>query len=1084
MIPKTDIDHLKQNASIVDVARSCGIEPHKAGSIYKCCCPLHNEKTPSFVLYPNSNRYVCFGCGKSGNAIDLVMEVKKYSFAEAVKYVAEVVHYELQDDYQESDEDRQRRTKAESIIEINKIAMQWFVGQLKLSPHAESYANGRWKADTLQQWSIGYAPDDFGALYNYLRNERKIKYDYIVQHPLFAVSKNGSVYCKFRDRIMFPVFSAGNEPVAFCGRYIGSDPKSPKYINSSDTEDVYTKGDCFFGWNYAWREAHRLDEVILVEGNPDVIKMHEIGVTNVVAACGTSLTKKHIAMLKKHVANVVMLYDNDNKADGSNPGQQAAENNGSAMMAEGLNVYNITITAKEGEKQDPDTFFKDRKHFEVFYQNNKKPYVVFLAERLKPRCTDPTSTASNIERIAKYLVGKSDSETIGYIDKLSKIIPPKKIWGATLKNLTRQTEEETRINEHGLTEEQLKMVQMYGFFVRKNSYKIVRSQDGAFEDVSNFVMKPLFHIESSTAAKRLYRIENNMGLVRDIEIAQKDLVSKSAFCTCVESRGNFLFTGNDRDLGKIKGYLYENTKTCVQIDQLGWQKAGFWAWCNGIVTPDGNMIPIDELGTVQYGGQWYYLPGLSSTTKNDLTFYQFERKFINQESDASLFVFADKVRAAYGTNGIITLCYYFAVLFRDILFAKFDGFPLLNIFGQKGTGKTKLITSFLRLFGERDKGVNLDSATPAAIADHISHCRNAMVHIDEYKNSVDYNKIDMLKGVYDGTGRTRINIDKDRKKETTAVDCGVVLTGQEMTTADNALFSRVIYLTLNNTKFSAQQRADFEDLKEYEKQGLTSITNSLLTLRETVEKNYDTNYETTKEEVKQSINTREIETRILENWVMVLAVLKTIDSHVELPFHYADVFPIFTKGIETQNAAVKDSNEIGNFWRAVESMLTNGDIETEYDIKTYLNRTNFKVVKGMGKDRKTVTYTQHIDVVYINPDRIFNSYARLQKATKDKHANIMNEESLRHYLMNQDEYMGEAPTSFKVPTRNRQNPTEGIQYTGSEVAKTLRKTSRALVFNYAKLIENYGINFEISRQEDPDTVEQYRQLIPADANED
>lgn len=1082
MIPKSDIDHLKQNASILDVASSMGISVQKNGSIYKGCCPLHNEKTPSFVIYPNSNRFVCFGCGETGNAIDLVLKIKRCTFIEAVKYVAETVNYELQEDYQETEEDKNRRAKAESIIEINKLAMQWFCNQLPKNSHASEYASGRWKQDTIMQWSIGYAPDDFGALYNYLRNEKKVRYDYIMSHPLFATSKNGSVYCRFRNRIMFPVFSSGNEPVAFCGRYIGTDTKSPKYINSTDTEDVYTKGDCFFGWNYAWSEAHRKDEIILVEGNPDVIKMHEIGISNVVAACGTSLTKKHIDMLKKHVANVVLLYDNDNKDDGSNPGQQAAENNGAALMNEGLNVYNITIAAEKGEKQDPDTFFKDKKHFEVYASNCKKPYVVFLAERIKHRCTDPTSTAAAIDRIAKFLIGKSESESIGYIDRLSKIIPPKKIWTAAIKNLNKKNEEEVRANEYGLNDEQMNMAKVYGFFVRKNSYKIIRSQDGAFEDVSNFVMKPLFHIESSTAAKRLYRIENNMGLVRDIEIAQKDLVSKSAFCTCVESRGNFLFTGSDRALAKIKGYLYENTKTCNQIDQLGWQKAGFWAWCNGIVTKDGTMIPIDDLGTVQYGGQWYYLPGLSSTTKNDVSFYQFERNFINQESDASLFIFADKVRAAYGTNGIITLCYYFAVLFRDIIFEKFDGFPLLNIFGQKGTGKTKLITSFLRLFGERDKGVNIDSATPAAIADHISHCRNALVHIDEYKNSVDYNKIDILKGVYDGTGRTRINIDKDRKKETTAVDCGVVLTGQEMTTADNALFSRVIYLTLNNTKFSAQQRADFEDLKEYEKKGLTSITNSIITLREVVEKNYERNYEQTKEEIKQAINTREIETRILENWVMVLAVLRTIDNHVELPFHYDTVFPLFTKGIETQNEAVKDSNEIGNFWRAVESMLTNGDIETEYDIKTYMGRSGFKLWKGSGKDRKETTYTQKFDVVYINPDRIFNAYARLQKATKDKHANIMNEESLRHYLMNQDEYMGECPTSFKVPIKNRQNPNEGVQYMGSEIIRALRKTSRALVFNYAKLIENYGVNFEISSEDNRDD-NSINTLIPNDDEE-
>lgn len=1079
MIPKHEIDHLKENASILTVAERIGLSVKRYGATYKCCCPMHKEKTPSFVIYEQSNRYVCFGCGESGNVVDLVMKVKNLSFIEAVKYVAEVENYTLSDDYEESADDYNRRMKAESIIDINKMALAWFCSQLHANKDAESYAKGRWNADTIKKWNIGYAPDDFNALYNYLRSEKKVSYESLTSHPLFGVSQKGSVYCKFRGRIMFPVFSTGGDPIAFCGRYIGADKDQPKYINTSETENVYTKGNTFFGLNFAHKQVIKSREIILVEGNPDVVKMHEIGIANVVAACGTQLTDKHIAMLKKYDCNVVMMYDNDNDKADSNPGQQAAESNGERMAKAGINVYNITLHAKDGEKADPDTFFESKGQFTTYSRENKMPYILFLAGRLKGACTDPTTTAATIERIAKLLVGKSESEITGYIDKLCKIIPPKKMWNSTLKSLLKQQEEEERINEHGFNEEQMKMINLYGFFVRNNSYKIIRSQDGGYEEVSNFIMKPLFHIESSTAAKRLYRIENSLGLVRDIEIAQKDLISKAAFCTCVESRGNFLFTGSERDLGKIKAYLYENTKTCSLIEQLGWQKDGFWAWCNCIVTKDGNIIPIDELGTVKYGSQWYYIPGLSSTTKNDVNFYQFERKFINQESDASLFVFADKTRAAYGDNGVVALCYYFAVLFRDILFQKFDGFPLLNIFGQKGTGKTKLVTSFLRLFGERDKGVNLDSATPAALADHISHCRNAMVHIDEYKNSVDYNKIDMLKGVYDGTGRTRINIDKDRKKETTNVDCGVVLTGQEMTTADNALFSRVIYLTLNNTKFSASQRADFEELKEYEKKGLTNITNQLVTLREVVEKNYDINYEQVREEIRQLVNTKEIETRILENWLMVLALFKTISPHIELPYTYAEVLPIFTAGLERQNDAVKDSNEIGNFWRAVESMLANGDIEEHYDIKIGINKINFKLWKGQGKDRRQTTYTQHFDVVYINPDRIFNSYARLQKATKDKHANIMNEESLRHYLMHQDEYMGDAATAFRLPTKNRQNPNGGIEYIGCEVVKQLHKTSRALVFNYQKLIENYGINLSITQQYTDETRNK-EEFIPED----
>ena len=423
----------------------------------------------------------------------------------------------------------------------------------------------------------------------------------------------------------------------------------------------------------------------------------------------------------------------------------------------------------------------------------------------------------------------------------------------------------------------------------------------------------------------------------------------------------------------------------------------------------------------------------------------------------------------YGDNAIVGIGYTLATLFRDYIFRRFNSFPMLNIFGQKGTGKTEMAITLLHLFGNHADGLNMTNATLPALADHVSHCRNALVHIDEYKNSVEYDKIEFLKGLYDGTGRSRMNMDRDKKKEMTPVDCGIILTGQERTTADNALFSRVIYITVSQTVFSAEQNASYEDLKRYEKQGLTCITNELLAQREWVLENYEKQLAITKEEMRQATDTRHIEGRILQNWTMVLAMLRTLEGRIALPFNYDQALKVFVEGMERQNGEVKSSNEIANFWVAVETMLTNGDIETNYDLKLYFGKSGTTCYKGTGANRKEQSYDMTMDVLYLNTSRVFKLYAKLMKSTKDSKSSIIDEGSLKHYVTAQDEYMGDCVKQFRVPTRLRQNPGEGRSLTESgQALQVLQKANRSLVFNYAKLVENYGIDLNVESKVDED----------------
>lgn len=1081
MIPLDQIQYVKQEADLKKVVESLGVELRRAGANWVGKCPFHNEKTGSFTVHPRNNHWKCYGCGDGGNAIDFVMKKKGCDFIEAVKYVADIIGYTLTDDYHETTEQRQVRERKMEQVDVNKLAVVWFQNRLRENKQALAYIKERgWSDETLQQWEIGYAPNDWNALWDYLRKEKKVPYDVLTRSTLFKQNKNGTgYYCRFRDRIMFPILSTGGEPIAFSGRIVPwyqAEPgeKVAKYINSTGDEDdrntIYVKGETLFGWNFARAEASKLGEVVLVEGNPDVIKMHQLGIRNVVAACGTALTKKHAVILAKTVSRAVLLYDSDSA------GQKATEKNGKVLLESGVMTYTLTIpdtvdeATGEVAKQDPDTFFENADHFRDFTKM-RKSWFVYVAEKRKAAMgddPDPTEVSSVASELAPLLLKREEGERMGHIDQLAKIIPPKKVWNAAMKQADRKQTRE--VNEQGYTKEQVAMIDEYRFCEKNNGYCMQRDLEGGYRVVSNFVLQPLFHIESTVNAKRLYRMTNNKGLVQDLEIPQKDMVSLAAFQTRVESAGNFIFEGSNSDLMTIKRYLYEHTKTCKEVEQLGWQREGFWAWSNGILDEQNEFRTLDDLGTVEVRKQWYYLPALSSFYKADTQLFQFERRFIHTGSSADLHTLASKMLNVYGDNAVVGIGFYLTTLFRDFIFRRFNSFPILNIFGQKGTGKTEMAITLLKLFGNHGDGLNMTNSTLPAMADHVSHCRNALVHIDEYKNSVEYDKIEFLKGLYDGTGRSRMNMDRDKKKEMTPVDCGIILTGQERTTADNALFSRVIYLTVSQTVFSAEQNAAYEDLKKYEKQGLTCITNELLAQREYVLANYEKQLANTKEELRQATDTRHIEGRILQNWTMVLAMLRTLDGRIELPFDYSKALSVFVNGMERQNGEVKSSNEIANFWVAVETMLTNGDIETNYDLKLYFGKSDVTAYKGSGVNRQAINYSQPLDVVYLSTSRVFKLYAKLMKGTKDNKSSIIDEGSLRHYLTAQDEYMGECVKQFRVPTRLRDNPNNGKSFTESgQQVTALQKANRSLVFNYAKLVENYGIDLNVESQVDEDS---------------
>lgn len=238
-------------------------------------------------------------------------------------------------------------------------------------------------------------------------------------------------------------------------------------------------------------------------------------------------------------------------------------------------------------------------------------------------------------------------------------------------------------------------------------------------------------------------------------------------------------------------------------------------------------------------------------------------------SSVTLKEFTEQLFKVYGDNGRVGFCFYLATLFRDVVTSTSANhwFPILNLFGPKGSGKSELGHTLLSLFTISYTAPNIQNSTPSALNDTVAQSANALAHIDEYKNDIDPKMIEFLKGLWDGTGRTRMNMDLDKKKETTAVDSGIILSGQEMPTSDIALFTRLVFLQFPRSEFSDKEKQNYKVLLEMRSLGLTHLTLEILKQRKHFEQTWSTAFHDTQNIVGNALGSEKGEDRIMNTGV-------------------------------------------------------------------------------------------------------------------------------------------------------------------------------------------------------------------------
>ena len=403
MINSETINKIMDAARIEEVVGDF-VSLKKRGTSLIGNCPFHNEKTPSFHVSVTKGIYKCFGCGKGGDSVHFIMDHEKYSYPEALKFLANKYNIEVEETVQ-SPQNIEAQNARETLYIVSQYAAGFFAEQLWKNEEGRaiglSYFKERgFREDIIKKFDLGYSPDSWDALITSAVSAGH-KQEYLERTGLAIRNDKGKLYDRFRGRVMFPIHNFTGRVIGFGGRTLKTDKNVPKYVNSPES-DIYHKSNVLYGLYHAKKAIRDTDNCYLVEGYADVLSVHQANVENVVASSGTSLTTEQIRLIGRFTQNVTILYDGDAA------GIKASLRGLDMILEEGLNVKVVNFP----EGHDPDSYMHlvGAGAFKQYIENNRKDFILYKADTLlKEAGNDPIKRAGIIRDIVESIAKIPDN---------------------------------------------------------------------------------------------------------------------------------------------------------------------------------------------------------------------------------------------------------------------------------------------------------------------------------------------------------------------------------------------------------------------------------------------------------------------------------------------------------------------------------------------------------------------------------------------------------------------------------------------------------------------------------------------------
>lgn len=923
--------------------------------IGKGLSPFQNERTPSFSVSSVKSIWRDFASATSGKSvIDFVMKFKKLDYVDAVKYACEQLNITVEY-VKETDLQREKREKKQTLTQILEKTSLFYQKKLRnLSPEneAKKYLLSRdFSDEILEDFEIGYAAP---GLYELFKEQAIVSEG----ETLGLLKKNSlsnggrGYYDFFKYRIIFPICNKRGECVGFGGRMIpkpesslsigeGGGKGTIKYLNSPES-DIFNKSELLYGFHLAQKIIYDKQEVYLVEGYTDVMRMHQIGLKNTVATLGTALTELHLQGLKKSGCKKIIIF-----RDSDTAGIKAAWRDLDMILTHGFLAEIVTFNtpSPEGErleKEDPDSIGKKENADELITSARKDAVTHKIKLKYDEAVANAIATYGEQKKItllpedkkqltemATDLLSKISDEVIreSYQETL-KMLFGLKINIKPQKEAPKETVKKEKTFFGDITDSYIfpddiedpnqfaEDIKLYGIFQTNNQIYALVGKDGEiFKSISNFSIEIVQHMQDEKFPMKLIRICNVFGREIIFDTLSQNINSVQGFFNLVTGFGNFIYNGTSTIHQKLLTYLFNKMGHGRKIEVLGWQPEGFWVWNNKVIVPKQYEEEINQEGLFKFKNECYYIPSANKMYENNTGKYINQKKFQSFLTEISLekYLFQMvKVHRKHAYSGIL-----FAVssLFQDVVVNHLGFFPLLFLYGKGSSGKDNLGEAIQSFVGKPQSAINLESglSTGKASIREFAQFSNGISQLSEYKRG-DKQTDGTLKSLWDRRGYKMGTIESKVSTDEVPILSSVIITGNEFPESQ-PLLMRVIFEEMNKNEFTNEEIREFDRLKSIVKQGISELTNRLLQFRNNVENDFNEAYKQIKSLLNQSEEFKGTAGRIVENLSVLTTFYRLFTNYgVNFPFSFVELLEHWKEVVTNINNKLSSASPISKFW--------------------------------------------------------------------------------------------------------------------------------------------------------------------------
>ena len=528
----------------------------------------------------------------------------------------------------------------------------------------------------------------------------------------------------------------------------------------------------------------------------------------------------------------------------------------------------------------------------------------------------------------------------------------------------------------------------YGLFFWKNVLYVLggtktvkKDEVKYFKSVSNFSIEILQHMEDEKRPMRLVKLVNIHRRKRIFECESHYFTVAGKFLTVVEEKGNYQFTGTPGDYGKLKAYLMDKMGDGRMIDVLGWQPEGFFAFNNAAV--DTEVHTYSNYGGFEYKDVNYYIRSANSLYANNNTKYMNQKKVLYIDSGIRFEQWCKQMHLVYGEASMVMITYGIACVFSDFIHKMKGFFPIIFLYGEAGTGKTKMVEQVQTLFGVKQNAMTITGKanTDKAQIRKFAQLVNMLVFLEEYRNVVDDKQIEMLKGLWGRNGYERGNIESDYGTDTVPISSGVVMTGNDYPNND-PLLTRLIVVEMNKNEFNEEERTNFGKMEEMELTGYSSIIGELVRHREYFVDSYSLVAKDVKKEVAFKMKGLDLVDRNIDNMTVLVSVFTVMAKKLKFSFSKEQLLDALMGMMRQQSMKRDVGGEVSSFWDIFSQLMLD------------------KLIPVRAND----DYKIEGDRIYIRFTRVMNNYLKKHYEIYKKTGVTKN--SLRDKLMNHNAFEG------------------------------------------------------------------------------